>query len=93
VGAPRLDKTRADDQDVWHIAKCSTGMVTSSDWEWLGLSPEEKRANARLIAAAPELLNALQCLLDLVSLGIGNRRIMQIYAARAAVAKATGETK
>ena len=56
-----------------------------------GLQGQE--ANARLIAAAPELLEALQNLLAVASVRIDDPRIVQFDAARAAVAKATGETK
>ena len=44
-------------------------------------------ANARLIAAAPDLLYALQCIIDHET--IENR--YRLEAARAAIAKATGE--
>ena len=53
------------------------------------------RANARLIAAAPELLEALNNLLSACDLpGDRDREIEQaIPHARAAIAKAKGETK
>jgi hypothetical protein len=44
-------------------------------------------ANARLIAAAPELLEALQAIIDT---GLSTSKIT---AAKKAIAKATGETK
>jgi hypothetical protein len=47
-------------------------------------------ANARLIAAAPDLLEALGALLERYALAIGNEGI-ECYQARAAIAKATGE--
>lgn len=49
---------------------------------------KETRANAQLIAAAPELLEALQMMLDSQVLPIWHQSI-----ARAAINKATGETK
>ena len=55
-----------------------------------GFSKKEGAANANLLAAAPDLLEALQAMVDLVKLmcpfdGPQQRR------ARAAIAKATGE--
>ena len=47
-------------------------------------------ANARLIAAAPDLLEALGALLERYVLAIGNEGI-ECHQARAAIAKATGE--
>lgn len=48
----------------------------------------ETRANARLIAAAPELLEALQIICFFEDISSAQREI-----AEAAIAKATGETK
>lgn len=49
--------------------------------------------NARLIAAAPELLQALENLLAVVNVRIDDPRIVQFDDARAAIALAKGETK
>ena len=46
-------------------------------------------ANARLIAAAPDLLRACQDLLDRYKFVVGNEGV-ECYLARAAIAKATG---
>lgn len=54
---------------------------------------DETRANARLIAAAPELLEALQGLLIRVADDEEYGPEHAITIARAAIAKATGETK
>lgn len=51
----------------------------------------EMEANARLIAAAPELYEALDGLLAVVNVRIDDPRTAQFDAARAALAKATGE--
>jgi len=51
-------------------------------------TPEEKKANARLIAAAPELLEAAQKALDDCVDLIGTEAG---YALEAAIAKATGK--
>ncbi len=53
-------------------------------------------ANARLIAAAPDLLEALQAMLSEFNeqmAGIVNDEFAVIAKARAAIAKATGETE
>ena len=58
---------------------------------WTRAGKERTNANAALIAAAPDLLAALESLMDIESRG----RIMPIGkewdSARAAIAKATGE--
>lgn len=53
-------------------------------------SKDEAEANARLIAAAPELLGALETLTEQAERAGWNG--MSVHAARAAIAKATGET-
>lgn len=50
------------------------------------ISAEECRANARLIAAAPDLLEALQAVLS-----VADRKTVEFDKVRAAIAKATGE--
>lgn len=52
-------------------------------------TPAETLANARLIAAAPELLEALEALLSYDNLGAYDRATVR-QQARAAIAKATG---
>lgn len=52
---------------------------------------EEAHANARLIAAAPELLEALVALTALYDTDEGCRSILEYQNANAAIAKATGE--
>jgi hypothetical protein len=47
---------------------------------------DRQQANARLIAAAPELLAALQAVLS-----VADRQTVEFDMARAAIAKATGE--
>ena len=61
-------------------------------------SSEERMANARLIAASPDLLEALHFVLTqfeivLPSSGLTHDERQSIIKARAAIAKATGETK
>ena len=52
---------------------------------------EVRRANAKLIAAAPELLAALEAITDLYDTDEGCRSLPEYKAARAAIAKAKGE--
>lgn len=51
---------------------------------------DEDEANARLIAAAPELLEALKVLADYVDECTGDNECRPLENARAAIAKATG---
>lgn len=85
----------------WEVVDrtCVRGPFAMGDHERQGLHiasiplylPEcEGRANARLIAAAPELLEVLQGLLSAVSVRIDDPRIAHFDKAHAVVAKATG---
>lgn len=59
------------------------------------VSPEQEEADARLIAAAPDLLAALRDVIDGLSMGDQEGLIEyapQMIAARAAIAKATKES-
>lgn len=65
---------------------------------WAGgeIGYERAEANARLIAAAPELLEALQGLIRVVdamkmTTGLGKTQIARLDGAKAAIAKATGQ--
>ncbi|HXJ14353.1 MAG TPA: hypothetical protein VNH19_18915 [Candidatus Limnocylindrales bacterium] len=55
------------------------------DLDVFGGTEQEARANARLIAAAPDLLAALQAVVR-----VADRKTDEFDAARAAIAKATG---
>lgn len=56
-----------------------------------GLIPDDQlKANARLIAAAPDLLEALRNISDLYDSDEGCRSLPEYIAARAAIAKAIG---
>jgi hypothetical protein len=84
LGAINSEGTSAPSNDGWHIADCDMG----------GLCLDEVRANAHLIAAAPDLYEALESLLDDLKMtpeinldGWG----IETNQARAALAKARGE--
>ena len=68
------------------IACCSTGYSSKET-----ISEEERAANAKLIAAAPELLNALINLMPLVDReDVSDEWFQEFRAAQEAINKATG---
>ena len=82
-------------QDQRPIADAEDGVTvcntTAHEGSGFFPTPEEGRANARLIAAAPELLEALQWALDAMAARNPVWTEGERYAAaRAAIAKATG---
>ena len=88
LGADSGDGAEADSNDGWCICICSGDEVPQTSWGGtevpLGWGPV--KANARLIAAAPELLEALQVMLDAAQHDITT----ECDIARAAIAKAIG---
>ena len=58
--------TAAHEKDGWHIADCSMGETQTEDGTE-NIPHREQLANARLIAAAPELLEACQTALAFVA--------------------------
>ena len=94
-GAPKPDVRAASGRSVavtWMV--CSSAPKSAECYQ---ARTEEDRANARLIAAAPDLLEALQMgyaetmdYIRLNNLGAENNQWLQL--ARAAIAKATGST-
>jgi hypothetical protein len=67
----------------WYVGSDTAAVCRVGDG---ALSPEETVANARLIAAAPELLAAL----NLIIAAYGNLQSGAIDLARSAIAKAEG---
>ena len=65
TGATSQSGVKADDNDGWHIADCMVG-ITFVDGQESSLSFDEQCANANLIAAAPELYEALSSSLALI---------------------------
>lgn len=75
------------------LIRCGTGYVATVD-----SSRDENTDNARLIAAAPDLLEAVQNLMGLFDTPVARRRLKDdalysevINQARAAIARAKGE--
>jgi hypothetical protein len=97
LGAECGDGRCADSKDGWQVADCSVGITFVGD-EGQSLTLNECRANARLIAAAPDMLEALR-LVDrderVEYIGTGTYTITvdgrDLIAIRAAIAKAQGE--
>lgn len=100
LGGQSGDGTQADSRDGWHIASIGdTPTFVGSDEVVLGR--ELKRSNARLIAAAPDLLEALEGMIEVF--GVYDQHLYRepfsrsvevelCNQARAAIAKARGES-
>jgi hypothetical protein len=74
-------------------AKCDPWMIVTTSDEEGRYGSIETEANARLIAAAPDLLEALQALANMAESFPSelHKDHPDVIAARAAIAKATGE--
>ena len=73
---------------VWLDGKTEPAIGMGDDDDWIDCGTE---ANARLIAAAPELLEALQAFTDVYGVDDVKRWMTVRDNARAAIAKATGK--
>lgn len=84
LGATTGDGWKAADNDGWHIADCRPGTLTIDDiGDKCELSSGEVLANARLIAAAPDLLARLKAAADYIDTLGGDSRECRIVIARA----------
>lgn len=79
LGATNAEGIAAVSNDGWHIADCDMG----------ALCLDEVSANARLISAAPDLLEALEGLVACIDETRGANATDALHKARAAIAKAT----
>ena len=78
--------------DIWHVDMPSrkySVVVSRAEEDW-DMAVKEVQANAHLIAAAPELLDALETLLLSTERDDINFRVREMEAAREAIAKAEG---
>jgi hypothetical protein len=77
-----------EDDSVPDICTCDPQVMRQSHLDW---HPRTVEANARLIAAAPDLLEALEGTAALLeALGYAADTSLTVGAARAAIAKAKG---
>ncbi len=89
----------------WHASECRTegfgitsfeAVICSSTDEFGHYGPILSKEDANLIAAAPDLLEALEQALDALAhcradIGYGSKQIRSAQAAHKAIAKARGE--
>ena len=93
LGASTRDGVHADANDGWRIADCDVA-VAFVDGVEIEMGYAEKKANARLIAASPDLLDALPLLLlEVDESAIAGAKDygwpVAVQKSRAAIAKAT----
>ena len=88
LGAESGDGAKADPTDGWTIADCSAGCtLLNGDYVELGFAVQQ--ANAKLIAAAPDLLEALEAVMRAHDLGTHNFNAHDL--ATKAISKARGQ--
>lgn len=95
LGATSAEGTEAAHNDAWLIADCASIPTINKNGEQCELSFREAHANARLIAAAPELLEALRALAEYNAEMSGGVSLLDRddlwEKAAAAIDKATGD--
>lgn len=83
-GEPIVEKRESHATGPWRI---SFGRIKAGRETICLFPPRDNNANANLIAAAPEMLQALQCVVDL----LGDQEGIFIDQCKAAISKAKGE--
>lgn len=87
LGADSGDGVKALTSDGWMVADCGDSL-TFSEAGFVELGLDVRKANAKLIAAAPDLLEALEAMVSWASSPIGDVECPDLLA-RTAIAKAT----
>ena len=90
LGARNASGAVAAENDGWHIADCDMGPSSTGEGE-ADIPHAEKRANARLISVAPEMLEVLEHVRDAMEASggwDGDEHVFELVVA--AIAKATG---
>ena len=91
IGSSDLPVSRMSIHCKGHKESCHSTVALMVSRMTIGISHDEELANARLIAAAPEMLEALEKLLSIQERGDVASWANEWGEARAVVAKATGE--
>lgn len=73
----------------WYVRGAADRKIATIDLQFPG-SVEE--ANARLIASAPELYEALERLIEYSALGMWSKYVAAVESARATLARARGDS-
>ncbi|MCY1299991.1 hypothetical protein D9M71_67300 [compost metagenome] len=87
LGAVNAHGSKASESDGWNIATICPWACTNADDEDEDMPVTEVMANAALIAAAPDLLEALEAVVR-----VADRATDEFDMARAAIAKARGKS-
>ena len=93
IGSSDLPVSRMSIHCGGHKDSCHSTVALMVSRGVIGISHDEEFANARLIAAAPELLEALEDCVAVMDRELAGLKAIQpeLSSARAAIAKATGE--
>ena len=93
IGSSDLPVSRMSIHCKGHKDSCHSTVALMVSRGVIGISHDEEFANARLIAAAPELLEALEDCVAVMDRELAGLKAIQpeLSSARAAIAKATGE--
>ena len=93
IGSSDLPVSRMSIHCKGHKDSCHSTVALMVSRGVIGISHDEEFANARLIAAAPDLLKALEDCVAVMDRELAGLKAIQpeLSSARAAIAKATGE--